>query len=111
MGPAQHTVGRVMRFIQEEMKWELLNHPASSPNFKPLDREVFQKIKLPDKGRRFENSHELKMVVRQTVDNINDDHSLIETTNMGLNRICQRQLLLRQSLKFELKWGWNFRIF
>ena len=35
-----HTGGRTMRFIREEMSWDLLNHPAWSPDFDPLDREL-----------------------------------------------------------------------
>src|SRR5882724_8363894 len=81
-GAPWHTANRVVSFIRDEMHWEILNHPAWSPDFDPLDREVFQRIKRPYKGRRFENSRELEAVVGEIVDYINSNHTLTVTSNL-----------------------------
>jgi len=81
-GAPWHTANRVVSFIRDEMHWEILNHPAWSPDFDPLDREVFQRIKRPYKGRRFENSRELEAVVGEIVDYINSNHTLTGTSNL-----------------------------
>ena len=77
-----HTGARVMRFIREEMQWELLNHPAWSPDFDPLDREIFQRIKRPYKGKRYERFFELFSDVGEIVDYLNVNHTLTGTSNL-----------------------------
>ncbi len=77
-----HTGARVMTFIREEMKWELLNHPPWSPDFDPLDREIFQRIKRPYKGIRFQDQRHLKSVVAEIVDYLNANKSLTGTSNL-----------------------------
>ena len=71
-----------MALIREELKWEILNHPAWSPDFDPLDREVFQRIKRPYKGKRYTRFVELDADVGGIVDYVNANHSLIGTTNL-----------------------------
>jgi [histone H3]-lysine36 N-dimethyltransferase SETMAR len=103
-GARWHTGARTMRLIREELKWEILPHPPFrfvlilreyqckithiiniySPDFDPLDREIFQKIKRPYKGRRFHNSTELYEAVENIVANLNIDHTLIGTTHLPL---------------------------
>ena len=56
----------------------------NSPDFDPLDREVFQKIKRPYKGRRFHNATELFDAVDDIVTRLNRDHSLIGTSHLPL---------------------------
>ena len=77
-----HTGARVMSFIRDEMGWELLNHPAWSPDFDPLDREVFQRIKRPYKGKRYERFVELDSDVGEIVDYLNANHTLTGTSNL-----------------------------
>jgi histone-lysine N-methyltransferase SETMAR len=77
-----HTGRRVMAFIKDEMKWQLLNHPSFSPDFDPLDGEIFQRIKRPYKNRRFANPGELEAVVGEIVDYVNANHTLIGTTHL-----------------------------
>jgi histone-lysine N-methyltransferase SETMAR len=81
-GAAWHTGGRVMAFIRQEMGWEILNHPAWSPDFDPLDWEIFQSIKRPYKGKRYTRFAELDSDVGEIVDYVNANHSLIGTTNL-----------------------------
>ena len=43
--------------------WEILRHPSYSPDLSPCDYDLFPKLKMPLRGRRFDDLDELKDAV------------------------------------------------
>ena len=50
--------------------------------FDCIGLQIFQRIKRPYKGRRFENFQELDATVGEIVDYLNANHSLTGTANL-----------------------------
>ena len=76
-----HNSYATQEFI-EERGWELLNHPAYSPDLNPLDYDVFNKLKRPLKGKRFNSAGELQNATIDSINQLNNNDSLIGTSNL-----------------------------
>ena len=66
--PHYHEI--VMNFLVER-KWEILEHPAYSPDMNPCDFDGIARIKRPLKGIRFTHEAELKEALKLSIDGIN----------------------------------------
>ena len=56
-----------------ELKWQLLPHPAYSPDLAPSDFHLFGPLKDPLRGRRFGCESELKSAVNEVVKTMSKD--------------------------------------
>ena len=64
-----HTAKVSMNKLRE-LKWQLLLHPAYSPDLAPSDFHLFGPLKDPLCGRRFDSESELKSAVNAVVDSV-----------------------------------------
>jgi len=76
-----HTNVRTVAYLFEE-GWELLNHPAYSPDLNPCDSEIIAKIKKPLKGKRFANPDEAMTAAADSIWALNNNFSLTGTSNL-----------------------------
>lgn len=60
-----HKSKRTTQKIQSELGWELLNHPAYSPDLAPSDYHLFRSIEHFLRGRRFNDDGQVEIAVRQ----------------------------------------------
>lgn len=56
---APHTCRTVVQLLTEEYDWEILDHPAYSPDLSPCDFYFFPKVKNELRGHRFHSVEEL----------------------------------------------------
>ena len=56
-----------------ELKWQLLSHPAYSPELAPSDFHLFGPLKYPLCGRRFGCESELQSAVNEMVKTMSKD--------------------------------------
>jgi histone-lysine N-methyltransferase SETMAR len=64
-----HTAGKTRETI-EKMGWEILEHPAHSPNLAPSDFHLFGKLKEHPSGKRFASDHEVENEKRKWLTNL-----------------------------------------
>ena len=67
-----HTAKVSMNKLRE-LKWQLLPHPAYSPDLAPSDFHLFGPLKDPLRGRRFDSESELKSAVNAVVKTLSKD--------------------------------------
>ena len=67
-----HTAKVSMNKLRE-LKWQLLPHPAYSPDLAPSDFHLFGPLKDPLCGRRFDSESELKSAVNVVVKTLSKD--------------------------------------
>ena len=67
-----HTAKVSMNKLRE-LKWQLLPHPAYSPDLAPSDFHLFGPLKDPLHGRRFDSESELKSAVNAVVKTLSKD--------------------------------------
>jgi histone-lysine N-methyltransferase SETMAR len=68
-----HKAGDVIDLL-EEYGWEILPHPAYSPDMSPPDYDLFHILKKPLRGKRFHDLEELSAAVTQEIKHINKEH-------------------------------------
>ena len=56
-----------------ELKWQLLLHPAYSPDLAPSDFHLFGPLKDPFRGRRFGRKSKLKSAMNEVVKTMSKD--------------------------------------
>ena len=61
----------VVKELLESYQWEVLDHPPYSPDLNPPDLDLFQKLKEPLRGIRYESLDELECAVNREVLRIN----------------------------------------
>lgn len=76
----------------ERNGWEVLPHPAYSPDMSPPDFDLIAKIKAPLKGRKFQDFNEMKMAVDKVVRDLNKNWS-----PCGITELPSRWLRVIQS--------------
>jgi histone-lysine N-methyltransferase SETMAR len=60
--------------VLEQYGWEVLPHPAYSPDMSPPDYDLFMVLKNPLRGVRFKDLEELSAAVTQEIKRINKEH-------------------------------------
>ena len=76
-----HTNVRTQAYLFEQ-GWDLLYHPAYSPDLNPCDAEVIAKIKKPLKGKRYNNTDAAMTAVSDSIYALNNNFSLTGTSDL-----------------------------
>ena len=74
-----HTNVRTQAYLFEQ-GWDLLNHPAYSPDLNPCDAELIPKIKNSLKGKRFANPDEAMTATADSIYALNNNFTLTGTS-------------------------------
>jgi len=82
---ARPHVSTAVQAVLDEYGWEVLPHPAYSPDISPPDYDAFQKLKDPYRGRRFADLEELNAAVSRRIRELNSNHLL-----NGIQRLPDR---------------------
>ena len=53
-----------------------MEHPPYSPDLNPCDYDVFNKIKNPIRGKRFNNASDLEEAVEESIRDANENNKL-----------------------------------
>jgi [histone H3]-lysine36 N-dimethyltransferase SETMAR len=61
-----HTARMTMAAIAD-LRWELLPHPAYSPDLAPSDYHLFSELKKPLRGHRYENLNQMKRAINEWI--------------------------------------------
>jgi hypothetical protein len=78
----------IAQFVEDVMadyKWEVLPHPAYSPDMSPPDYDLFPKLKNPFRGQRFPILNALNAAVTRRIREINSRGEL-----KGIQHLPQR---------------------
>jgi hypothetical protein len=71
--------------VMADYKWEVLPHPAYSPDMSPPDYGLFPKLKNPLRGQRFPTLNAINEVVTRRIREINSRGEL-----NGIQHLPQR---------------------
>lgn len=79
-----HTANLTMTVVRD-LRWELLPHPAYSPDLSPSDYHLFPALKSPLRGKHYEGLKEMKQAIKQWISDTPEDFF-----NSGLRKLVER---------------------
>ena len=76
-----HNAAITRNFITNQ-GWALIDHPPYSPDLNPLDYDIFNRLKRPLRGKRFNNYNEIRNATEQAIQTLNESKTIIGGTKL-----------------------------